>query len=87
MPYGNLVKQRVQRFACVEDMDKHECTIEEREEYEHHILAGTVVFAGVDYKAILTEAEKEADVVMSMAVRAEQGQVVQTGDAWFVEPR
>ncbi|NUM34097.1 MAG: GTPase [Candidatus Brocadiae bacterium] len=64
MPYGNLVKQRVQRFACVEDMDKHECTIEEREEYEHHILAGTVVFAGVDYKAILTEAEKEADVVM-----------------------
>lgn len=64
MPYGDLVKQRVQRFSCVEDMDKHECTIEEREEYEHHILEGTVVFAGVDYKAILTEAEKEADVVI-----------------------
>lgn len=64
MPYGDLVKQRVQRFACVEDMDKHKCTIEEREEYEHHINAGTVVFAGVDYEAILREAEKEADFVI-----------------------
>ena len=64
MPYGDLVKQKVQRFASVEDMDKHECTIEEREEYEHHILAGTVVYAGVDYQAILDDAEKEADVVL-----------------------
>jgi len=64
MPYGDLVKQRVQRFGCIEDMDKHQCTIEEREEYEHHIVAGTVVYAGVDYKAILTEAEKEADFVV-----------------------
>jgi predicted GTPase len=64
MPYGDLVKQRVQRFATFEDMDKHECTIEEREEYEHHVQNGTVVFAGVDYEAILREAEKEADVVL-----------------------
>ena len=64
MPYGDLAKQAVQRFGQLEDLDKHECTIEEREEYEHHIEAGNVVFAGVDYAQILKEAEKEADVVL-----------------------
>jgi len=64
MPYGDLWKQRVQRYGCVEDMAKHECTIEEMEEYEHHILNGTIVYAGVDYQAILEEAEKEADVIL-----------------------
>lgn len=64
MPYGDLVAQRVQRFATMEDLDKYNCTIEEREEYEPHIQRGVVVFAGVDYKAILEEAEKEADVVV-----------------------
>ncbi len=64
MPYGDLEKQAVQRFADYEDMDKHECTIEEREEYEAHIDVGNVVYAGVDYEAILREAEKEADVVL-----------------------
>jgi len=64
MPYGNLEKQDVQRFAGFEDLDRHECTIEEREEYEPHLKQGTVVFAGVDYGRILAEAEKEADVVL-----------------------
>ena len=64
MPYGDLVKQRVQRFASYEDLDKHECTIEEREEYEPYIDMGGVVYAGVDYEAILREAEKEADVII-----------------------
>ncbi|MBN3036934.1 MAG: GTPase [Candidatus Diapherotrites archaeon] len=64
MPYGDLVKQRVQRFASYEDLDTHDCTIEEREEYEPHIDRGNVVFAGVDYEAILREAEKEADVIV-----------------------
>ncbi|MBN2134242.1 MAG: GTPase [Acidobacteria bacterium] len=64
MPYGDLVKQRVQRFASLDDLDKHECTIEEREEYEPHIVKGVIVFAGVDYEAILREAEKEADVIL-----------------------
>ena len=64
MPYGDLVRQRVQRFGTFEDLDRHECTIEEREEYEPHIKNGTVVYAGVDYAAILAEAEKEADVVV-----------------------
>jgi predicted GTPase len=64
MPYGDLAKQAVQRFSTLEDMDKHECTIEEREEYEHHIKNDCVVYAGVDYAAILKEAEKEADVVI-----------------------
>jgi predicted GTPase len=64
MPYGDLEKQVVQRFATLEDMDKHHCTIEEREEYEHHINNGSVVYAGVDYAAILKEAETEADVVL-----------------------
>ncbi len=64
MPYGDLVKQRVQRFATLADLDLHECTIEEREEYEPHIKGGVIVFAGVDYEAILREAEKEADVIL-----------------------
>jgi predicted GTPase len=64
MPYGDLAEQAVQRFASYEDMDKHQCTIEEREEYEHHVDSGSVVYAGVDYASILKEAEKEADVVL-----------------------
>ncbi len=64
MPYGDLARQRVQRFAELADLDRHECTIEEREEYEPHITSGTIVFAGVDYEAILREAEREADVVL-----------------------
>jgi predicted GTPase len=64
MPYGDLVKQKVQRFAAVEDLDRHRCTIEEREEYEPHIAAGGVIYSGVDYGAILAEAEKEADVIL-----------------------
>ena len=64
MPYGNLVKQKVQRFATYEDLDIHECTIEEREEYEPHIDNGVIIYSGVDYEAILREAEKEADVIV-----------------------
>ncbi|RKY18076.1 MAG: GTPase, partial [Planctomycetota bacterium] len=64
MPYGDLVAQKVQRFASIEDMEKANCTIEEMEEYEPHIIRGVTVFAGVDYEAILREAEKEADVVV-----------------------
>jgi len=64
MPYGNLVAQKVQRFASYEDMDRNNCTIEEREEYEPHIDRGTIVYAGVDYGAILEQAEKEADIIL-----------------------
>ncbi len=64
MPYGDLVKQAVQRFAVYEDLDRHDCTIEEREEYEPHLDRGSIVFAGVDYEAILRRAEKEADVIL-----------------------
>ncbi len=64
MPYGDLARQRVQRFASHEDLALHETTIEEREEYEPHIDAGRVVYAGVDYEAILRRAEEEADVVL-----------------------
>ena len=64
MPYGDLRKQKVQRFADFSDLDKHECTIEEREEYEPHLRNGMIVYAGVDYEAILREAEKEADVII-----------------------
>jgi len=64
MPYGDLAKQAVQRFGELSDLDKHECTIEEREEYEPHIVQDILVFAGVDYEAILREAEKEADVIL-----------------------
>jgi predicted GTPase len=64
MPYGDLAKQAVQRFATIDDLKKHECTIEEMEEYEPHVVAGNVIYAGVDYEAILREAEKEADVIL-----------------------
>jgi predicted GTPase len=64
MPYGDLAKQAVQRFASYEDLEKHKCTIEEREEYEPHIDVNTVVYAGVDYQKILNAAEKEADIVL-----------------------
>ncbi len=64
MPYGDLVRQKVQRFADYSDLDKHECTIEEREEYEPHLDNGVIVYAGVDYEAILREAEKEVDIVL-----------------------
>jgi predicted GTPase len=64
MPYGNLTAQKVQRFADYRDLDRHDCTIEEREEYEPHIDRGVVVYAGVDYEDILREAEQEADVIV-----------------------
>ena len=64
MPYGDLAKQKVQRFAAYSDLDKHECTIEEREEYEPHIDNGIIIYSGVDYGAILDQAEKEADVIL-----------------------
>lgn len=64
MPYGDLVAQRVQRFAAPGDLDRHHCTIEEREEYEPHIVRGNVIYAGVDYEAIIREAEKEADIIV-----------------------
>ncbi len=64
MPYGDLVKQKVQRFATLEDLKTHDCTIEEIEEYEPHIALGGIIYAGVDYEAILREAEKEADVIL-----------------------
>ncbi|HQF43659.1 MAG TPA: cyclic 2,3-diphosphoglycerate synthase, partial [Ignavibacteriaceae bacterium] len=64
MPYGDLVKQKVQRFATYADLKKHKCTIEEIEEYEPHIARGGVIYAGVDYEAILREAEKEADIIL-----------------------
>lgn len=64
MPYGDLAAQRVQRFETIADFKKHECTLEEIEEYEHHVQLGTIVYAGVDYEAILREAEKEADVIL-----------------------
>jgi predicted GTPase len=64
MPYGDLEKQEVQRFATFDDLDKQKCTIEEREEYEPHIKKGAIVYAGVDYEKILRQAEKECDVVL-----------------------
>jgi predicted GTPase len=64
MPYGNLVKQAVQRFADYSDLDKHECTIEEREEYEPHLDNGVIVYAGVDYEKILRQAEQEVDIIL-----------------------
>ena len=64
MPYGDLAAQKVQRFATHADLDFHKCTIEEREEYEPHIDTGVIVYAGVDYEAIVREAEKEADVIL-----------------------
>ena len=64
MPYGDLTKQVVQRFATYEDMDKYDCTIEEREEYEPYVRMGAVIYAGIDYEKILRAAEKEADVIV-----------------------
>ncbi len=64
MPYGNLVRQEVQRFADYDDLDEHECTIEEREEYEPHLDNGVIVYAGVDYEKILRQAEKEVDIIL-----------------------
>jgi len=64
MPYGDLVKQRVQRFASYDDLDKNNCTIEEREEYEPHLDNDVIVYAGVDYGEILTQAEKEIDIIL-----------------------
>jgi len=64
MPYGDLAAQKVQRFENYSDMDKHDCTIEEREEYEPHIDRGNIVYAGVDYGEILRQAEQEADVIV-----------------------
>jgi len=64
MPYGNLVKQTVQRYADYSDLDKHECTIEEREEYEPHLDNGIIVYAGVDYEKIIRQAEQEVDIVL-----------------------
>jgi predicted GTPase len=64
MPYGDLIKQRVQRFETYEDLALHNCTIEEMEEYEPHIEQGTIVYSGVDYEAILRKAEEEADVIV-----------------------
>jgi predicted GTPase len=64
MPYGDLVKQKVQRFGTLEDLKKQNCTIEEIEEYEPHIASGGVIYSGVDYEAILREAEKEADIIL-----------------------
>jgi predicted GTPase len=64
MPYGDLVAQRVQRFASYEDLDRYDCTIEEREEYEPYIERNAVIYAGVDYEAILRQAEAEADIIV-----------------------
>ncbi len=64
MPYGDLTQQIVQRFASYDDLDRHECTIEEREEYEPHLNRGNVVYAGVDYERIIRQAEDEAEVVL-----------------------
>jgi len=67
MPYGDLIAQKVQRFAEVDDLEKHKCTIEEMEEYEPHVVRGNVIYAGVDYEAIVREAEKDpngCDVIL-----------------------
>jgi len=64
MPYGDLAVQAVQRFATLQDLDLQQCTIEEREEYEPHIVLGTIVYAGVDYEKILRQAEREADIIL-----------------------
>jgi predicted GTPase len=64
MPYGDLAKQKVQRFERYTDLDTHRCTIEEREEYEPHLDMGNIVYAGIDYQAILTQAEEEAELIL-----------------------
>ena len=64
MPYGNLLMQKVQRFSSLQDIDRYKCTIEEREEYEPHINAGSIVYSGIDYGKILKMAEQEADIIL-----------------------
>ena len=64
MPYGNLAEQAIQRFETLDDLVKHKCTIEEMEEYEPHINRGTIVYAGIDYEAIVRQAEQEADIIL-----------------------
>jgi predicted GTPase len=64
MPYGNLEKQRVQRYGAIADLKKHQCTIEEIEEYEPHIVSGTIIYSGVDYGDILAQAQEEADIIL-----------------------
>src|SRR5688500_551218 len=64
MPYGNLIRQEVQRFADYDDLDEQECTIEEREEYEPHLANGVIVYAGVDYEKIIRQAEQEVDIIL-----------------------
>lgn len=64
MPYGDLVKQKVQRYETLQDLVTHDCTIEEMEEYEPHIEMGSIIYSGVDYEAIVREVEKEADVII-----------------------
>ena len=64
MPYGDLAAQSIQRFEILEDLEKHKCTIEEMEEYEPHINRGNIVYAGVDYEAIVRRAEQEADIIL-----------------------
>jgi len=64
MPYGDLAAQAVQRFATLADLEKHNCTIEEMEEYEPHVAVGNIIYAGVDYESILRQAEQEADVIL-----------------------
>ncbi len=64
MPYGDLAAQAVQRYATLDDLERYDCTIEEMEEYEPHLAAGNVIYAGVDYEAILRQAEQEADVIL-----------------------
>ena len=64
MPYGDLAVQAIQRFADLEDLEKHKCTIEEMEEYEPHIDRGTIVYAGIDYETIIRQAEQEADIIL-----------------------
>jgi predicted GTPase len=64
MPYGDLASQAVQRFAAYDDLEKHQCTIEEREEYEPHLDNGIIVYAGIDYERILRQAEEEVDIVL-----------------------
>ena len=68
MPYGDLVKQAVQRFATIEDLKKHECTIEEMEEYEPHVVRKTIIYSGIDYEAILRSAERKSHVILWTAV-------------------
>ena len=83
MPYGDLAAQAVQRFAVMEDLDRHQCTIEEREEYEPHIRQGTIVYAGVDYERILREAEREATSSCGMAATTTRRSTSRISRSWW----